>query len=139
MVRGRSQRVDHLQIRTQRDGLMMAPKVVRTDGRHPKTIGARLDQLTSVIGWYREGFFTNDDELRGALKLAYQQAQDGMGDSVPGWMGLTRYEFNEWFPYGTLPGKRARHSPPKLRNDDAPDATEATSDTNQPPDQGRDR
>lgn len=59
-------------------------------------IGPAMGQVSPVVYWYNGGHFTNDDEARGAFRLAYQQALDGMGASMHEWMGLTAAQFDLW-------------------------------------------
>ena len=65
-------------------------------------------RLTSAAYWYQHGHFKNDDEARGAFKLAYQQGLDGMGESIQIWMGLTTAEFNDWMRTKKLPSRSGR-------------------------------
>lgn len=66
-------------------------------------MGPGLLQVRTVASWYRTGHFENDDEARGAFRLAYQQGLDGMGPSVEEWMGLTPEEFDAWMRDEALP------------------------------------
>lgn len=61
--------------------------------RHKQSVevGWGIGQVTTVADWYRAGHFATDDEAR-----CDQQALDGMGFSVPEWMGLTPSEFDQW-------------------------------------------
>jgi T5orf172 domain len=60
--------------------------------------------ISSVKEWWRAGAFASPIEARGAFKLAYQQALDGMGTSVEQWMGLNDSEMAEFrSPSGKLP------------------------------------
>lgn len=67
-----------------------------------------LKHVTTVTEWYRHGHFDNEDEARGAFKLAHQQALDGMGASHNEWMGLTEEERAEWHRHDTLPPKERK-------------------------------
>lgn len=53
--------------------------------------------------WHRHGHFKNDDEARGAFRLAYQQGLDGMGASIREWMGMSEAEFDAWMRDDSLP------------------------------------
>ncbi len=68
--------------------------------------GTELTTVSSAGAWYRCGRFNNDDEARGAFRLAYEQAMDGMGESVAKWMGITEQELAAWRHDETLPKKR---------------------------------
>jgi hypothetical protein len=68
-------------------------------------LGGGLTQVSPVAYWYKHGHFRNDDEARGAFRLAYQQGMDGMGKSVPHWMGLTDKEYDAWMRDDSLPRK----------------------------------
>jgi hypothetical protein len=69
-----------------------------------------FDLVCSVKILYQHGhYFKNDDELRGALILAYQQGLDGMGKSISKWMGLNNAEYNSWMRDDTLPRWRRKH------------------------------
>lgn len=64
-------------------------------------------QVSTARSWHRAGHFANEDEARGAFKLAYQQGLDGMGKSIAEWMGLTTTEYDAWMRDDALPrGKR---------------------------------
>jgi len=52
--------------------------------------------VTQVKDWAKVGHFNSKEELRGALKLAYQQGLDGMGKSIAHWMGLSQDEYDLW-------------------------------------------
>jgi len=73
--------------------------------RHRVEVGPGFDKLTPVSWWYRHGAFKSDDEARGAFRLAYVQALDGMGSGIAQWMGLTESEAAEWIYHERLPGK----------------------------------
>lgn len=64
---------------------------------------------SSVAFWYRNEQFKNEDEARGAFRLAYQQGMDGMGKSVQDWMGLTKEEFDAWMRSDALPPLKKGH------------------------------
>jgi len=68
-------------------------------------IGPELNQASPVAYWYRNNYFVNDDEARGAFRFAYQQGLDGMGRSIHEWMGLTEIEYSEWLKNEELPVK----------------------------------
>jgi hypothetical protein len=53
--------------------------------------------------WLKNGLFKDECEARGAFRLAHQQALDGMGTSIPEWMGLTAEQFDNWIKDGSLP------------------------------------
>ena len=71
-------------------------------------VGSGLVQVCSVADWYQYGHFKNEEEARGAFVLAHQQGLDGMGKSIPEWMGLSETEFNSWINDGSLPRGRRR-------------------------------
>lgn len=58
--------------------------------------------VNTVTEWLRSGLFRNEDEARGAFRLARQQYLDGMGGDT-NWMGMTSAEFDAWMKHGTLP------------------------------------
>jgi hypothetical protein len=62
-----------------------------------------MGQVSAAMHWYKADHFANDDEARGAFRLAYQQGMDGMGTSVQEWMGLTDEQFNNWMRGEILP------------------------------------
>lgn len=66
-------------------------------------VGPEFSQVSPVAYWYKNGHFKNDDEARGAFRLAYQQGMDGMGKSIQEWMGLSEKEFNAWMSNDSLP------------------------------------
>jgi hypothetical protein len=88
-------------------------------------VGPGMNQVSSAHYWYQAGHFANEDEARGAFKLAYQQALDGMGRTNAEWMGITHAEYDEWMRSDALPKRRGRrlsatrptaseaHPPPK--------------------------
>lgn len=59
-------------------------------------VDGNMFSVISAAAWHRQGHFANDDEARGAFKLAYQQAMDGMGRTPAEWMGLTDEEYSRW-------------------------------------------
>ena len=67
-----------------------------------------MGQVSPAMYWYQHGHFKNDDEARGAFRLAYQQGMDGMGASVHEWMGLTEDQYDAWMRDETLPTQRGR-------------------------------
>lgn len=66
-------------------------------------VGPGFDSVSPVSYWYKHGHFDNADEAKGAFKLAYQQAMDGMGTSIAAWMGLTEEQLRDWMRDDTLP------------------------------------
>ena len=76
------------------------------DHRQKIDVGPGMTQVTPVIYWYKNETFKNEDEARGAFKLAYQQGLDGMGASVAEWMGLTPEQFDSWMRDESLPPLR---------------------------------
>lgn len=66
-------------------------------------VGPAMGQVSSVTYWLRQGYFANEDEARGAFRLAYQQGLDGMGTSIAAWMGLNTEEFDAWMCRDELP------------------------------------
>lgn len=75
------------------------------ENRRSINVGPKMSQVSPVVYWYRGGHFKNDDEARGAFRLAHQQGLDGMGKSIQEWMGLTEEEFNRWMRDDALPSK----------------------------------
>lgn len=71
--------------------------------RRSVDVGPFLDQVSPVSYWYQQGHFRNEDEARGAFRLAYQQGLDGMGKSIPDWMGITGADFDAWVRTNALP------------------------------------
>lgn len=69
-------------------------------------VGSSMSAVSPASYWYRSGHFKNDDEARGAFKLAYQQGMDGMGKTVREWMGMSFEEFDSWMCNETLPPKK---------------------------------
>jgi len=65
----------------------------------------RKIEVSPASYWYRHGHFKNEDEARGAFKLAYQQGLDGMGKSVQEWMGMTAEEFDSFMRHDAIPKK----------------------------------
>lgn len=68
-------------------------------------IGEGMKQVSSVNYWYKHGHFQNDNEARGAFRLAYQQGLDGMGESIAKWMGLSKEEYDAWMRNDEIPPK----------------------------------
>jgi hypothetical protein len=66
-------------------------------------IGPLMDQVSPVMFWYKSKLFKNEDQALGAFELAYQQALDGMGTSVQGWMGLNSKQLDAWMRKNQLP------------------------------------
>lgn len=62
--------------------------------------------VMTVASWYKQGHFKNEDEARGAFRLAYQQGLDGMGKSIREWMGLTEEEYLSWMKDDSIPTKK---------------------------------
>ena len=77
--------------------------VTQKDKRRGINVGPKIEQVSSATYWYRAGHFANDDEARGAFRLAYQQGLDGMGTSIAEWMGLTDTEYDAWMRNASLP------------------------------------
>jgi len=78
------------------------------DLRRGIDVGPGVNQVSSAAHWYKQGHFKNDDEARGAFRLAYQQGLDGMGTSISDWMGLTAEEYDAWMREDALPKNRKR-------------------------------
>ena len=72
--------------------------------------GPRIEQVSSVVYWYENHYFKNDDEARGAFRLAYQQGLDGLGKSIAAWMGLTSEQYDAWMRDNALPTLRSAGS-----------------------------
>ena len=66
-------------------------------------VGEKMCQVSPVAYWYKHGHFQNEDEARGAFRLAYQQGLDGMGASIAEWMGLADEEYDSWMRNDSLP------------------------------------
>jgi hypothetical protein len=66
-------------------------------------VGSAMKQVSPAMYWYKAQYFKNDDEAKGAFRLAYQQGLDGMGVSVAQWMGLSNAEFSAWMRDEALP------------------------------------
>jgi hypothetical protein len=75
------------------------------DVRRKLAVGPGMHEVSSVSYWYKYGHFKNEDEARGAFKLACQQGNDGMGENVREWMGLTVEEFKSFMQHDALPKK----------------------------------
>lgn len=69
------------------------------------SVGPGMNQVSPASYWYKQGHFRNEDEARGAFKLAYQQGMDGMGKSVQEWMGMTTEEFDLFMRHDSIPRK----------------------------------
>ena len=91
--------VDHLQRLARQATPAPSQKQVRAN----ISVGPFFDDVSPVAYWYRAGHFRNEDEARGAFRLAHQQALDGMGKTHREWMGLTEAEFDAWMREGALP------------------------------------
>lgn len=81
----------------------------QADIRKSVDVGPTLAQVSPARYWHDSGFFRNEDEARGAFFLAYQQGKDGMGASVPDWMGLTDDEYSAWMRNGAIPPPKERY------------------------------
>lgn len=81
------------------------PAFTQRERRQSIDIGPCMGQVSPVMYWYKAGHFKNDEQARGAFELAYQQAMDGMAQSIPEWMGMTDAEFDAWMRNGVLPKK----------------------------------
>jgi hypothetical protein len=68
-------------------------------------VASGLLQVSSAAYWHKHGFFKNDDEARGAFRLAHHQGLDGMGESIQEWMGLTPEEFDAWMRTDEIPSR----------------------------------
>lgn len=77
--------------------------MTQKDKRQGIDIGSAIGQVSPVTYWYKSGYFQNEDEARGAFRLAYQQGLDGMGESIAKWMGLTSEEYDVWMRTEALP------------------------------------
>lgn len=75
----------------------------KNENRRDIGVGPGMSQIIPVAYWYREGHFKNDDEARGAFRLAYLQGLDGAGKSIHEWMGLMDEEYNQWMRDDSLP------------------------------------
>ncbi|MDO8989888.1 MAG: hypothetical protein Q7U91_09665 [Sideroxyarcus sp.] len=71
--------------------------------RSGNDVGPKMSQVSPVAYWYKNGHFRNEDEAKGAFRLAYQQGMDGLGKSIQEWMGLTDKEFDAWMRNDSLP------------------------------------
>lgn len=83
-----------------------APAHTQKEKRRSIDVGPRMSQISTAAYWYRGGQFANDDEARGAFRLAYQQGLDGMGTSIADWMGLSDSEYDAWMRNDALPARR---------------------------------
>ncbi len=77
--------------------------VTQKEMRKSIDVGSGRGQVSSVAYWHKNGHFQNQDEARGAFRLAYQQGLDGMGTSIQEWMGLNEKEFDDWMRNDGLP------------------------------------
>jgi hypothetical protein len=82
--------------------------VTQKEHRRSIDVGPLMTQVSPVNYWYQQGHFANEDEARGAFKLAYEQGMDGMGESVAKWMGITDAEYSDWMRNDALPKQRRR-------------------------------
>jgi hypothetical protein len=73
-----------------------AAKKDEKNRRRSIDVGPHIGQVSPVNYWYQHGHFANEDEARGAFKLAYEQYMDGLGESLEQWLGA------DWFD-GPLP------------------------------------
>lgn len=83
--------------------LLKKAAVTQKDKRRGIDVGPTMSQVSPAIYWYKAHHFRNEDEARGAFRLAYQQGQDGMGTSTAQWMGLTDEEYAAWMRSESLP------------------------------------
>jgi hypothetical protein len=83
-------------------------KTGQREHRRGVAVGPGMGEVSPAAHWYKHGHFKNEDEARGAFRLAYQQGLDGMGDSIAAWMGLTGAEYDSWMRDESLPGKRKK-------------------------------
>lgn len=72
------------------------------------TSGVNLKNVMTAASWLRHQGFKNEDEARGAFRLAYYQWLDGVGDSPEEWMGLNSEEFRAWMKDDSLPRRAKR-------------------------------
>lgn len=82
---------------------MNMTKITQKEHRRNIDVGPGMTQVSTVMYLYKQGHFANEDEARGAFKLAYQQGMDGMGASVQAWMGMTEAEFDGWMRGDKIP------------------------------------
>ena len=75
----------------------------QADHRRSIAVGPTLNQVSPAMYWFKHGHFENEDEARGAFKLAHQQGLDGMGKSIADWMGMTTEQYDAWMRHGALP------------------------------------
>lgn len=80
--------------------------ITQKERRRQIAVGPKMTQVSPVMYWYKADYFKNEDEARGAFRLAYQQGLDGMGESIADWMGLTEEQYNAWMRDDTLPPLR---------------------------------
>lgn len=78
-------------------------EITQKEKRQTIDVGPTFSQVSPVSYWYKHGHFKNEDEARGAFRLAYQQGLDGMGKSIQTWMGLTEEEYSKWMKDNSLP------------------------------------
>jgi hypothetical protein len=69
-------------------------------------VGATIKQVSPVSYWHKSGHFKNEDEARGAFKLAFQQGLNGMGMSISEWMRLTPEQYDASMRDESLPPLR---------------------------------
>jgi hypothetical protein len=82
------------------------PAITQAEKRRGIDVGPGLTQVSTAAYWYQGGQFMNDDEARGAFRLAYQQGLDGMGTSIAEWMGLTDEQYHAWMREDALPKRK---------------------------------
>jgi transcriptional regulator with XRE-family HTH domain len=80
--------------------------LTQKDHRQLVDVGSNMNQVSSVMYWYKDGHFKTEDEARGAFMLAYQQGLDGMGKSIRQWMGLTTEQYDAWLRDDSLPPRQ---------------------------------
>ena len=78
----------------------------QAEHRREIDVGPGMHQVSPARYWYDAGHFRNEDEARGAFRLAYQQGLDGMGTSTAEWMGMNSAEFNAWMQSDAVPARR---------------------------------
>ncbi len=72
----------------------------------PKMRGGNVTRLTD---WHKDTcLFENEEQIKGALKLANHQFLDGLGTDPKDWIGLTDAELDEW-------SRGTRQLPARLR------------------------
>jgi hypothetical protein len=79
--------------------------------RRSVSVGPSVADVSPVAYWHKHDHFKNEDEARGAFRLAYQQGLDGMGESIAAWMGLTSAEYDAWMRNESLPSTGKKGTP----------------------------